>query len=988
MLTLKTLGPSLAVLMVGSAAVTSPARADLNGFADFAPVNAGGHGTSVGYSADKTLLTLTDGGPHEAASAFGSAPQRIRAFRATFTYQATHLGGPNPPGGGDGAAFVVQNDPHGVRALGSDGNALGYGGGADQITRSGALRLSIFPDSGEGVGIGGASEPYGDTGGVDLRSGHPIQVTLDYDGAVLTETLKDQTTGDAATEEHALDLPAAVGGDTALVGFTGASGDATAAQAVSGFAFTVLPDVPPAQRKHIHVIAKTYRTLADYVDPFIGTDGGGNCYPGAVAPFGMVQFSPDTGTNGIGYGYGDHQIAGFSLTHMSGVGCDDYGDVFLTATTGPVQTQPADYRSPYSHRQESASPGYYQVRLTKFNVNAELTATLRAGVARFTFPANQVDNILVPISHTLTHTYAAQAQVVGDDEIDGSVTSQSFCGAGQRYSVYFAMRFDRPFDQHGTWTGATLAEGGRAAAQTDDGQPPIGAYVRYLPAASISLTGTRSVTARIGISFVDIAGARENLKREVGGKSFEAVRRQTARDWEKELGVLTTDGGATDQRVRFYTALYHALLMPNVFSDADGRYIGFDNQIHQTPNGHLIYANYSGWDIYRTEVPLLALVAPQRLQDMCQSIALMYRQGGWIDRWPQANTYTNVMCGSPLTTMVATAWNAGLRDFDIATAYEGMMKDATQPPPPGKPYGGESNVHYMDQVGYIPDDKEGYGSVSQTEEDCIAYSALASVAASLGRAGDAAYLSKRALNYRNLFDPDTKFLRPRLLNGQWQAPFDPAQEHGYVEGSAWHYRWLAPQDVAGLIRLMGGDDAFNAEMDKFFSYPHPVWDDHYYNPYNETDLEAPFLYDFSGVPWKTQARVRELQADAYKITPDGIPGNDDCGTMSSWYVLSAMGLYAVDAGRPFYELCSPLFPKVALHLSRPYAGRAFTVSAPAASDENQYVQSARLNSAALPRCWVPTDAITQGGSLTFTLGASPNKDWGAAAENRPPSLSH
>ena len=969
----------VALIVAGTAAVI-PAWADLSGFTGFAPVNVSGHGTSVGYSADHSLLTLTDGGKHEATSGFGSEAQRVMAFRASFIYQATNFGGPNPPGGGDGAAFVIQNDPRGVAALGEDGGAVGYSR-SNAITRSAALRLGIFPESGEGLSTGGSDSSSEDTGAVDLRSGHPIQVTLDYDGAVLTETLKDQTTGDTATTEHALDLPTAVGGETAFVGFSGGSGDATATQTVSGFTFTTLPDVPPAGRKHIHTVTKAYKTLTDYVNPIIGTDGGGNTFPGAVAPFGMAQFSPDTNTPSIGYAYGDRHIQGFSLTHMSGVGCNDFGDVFLTATTGPVKTEVADYQSPYSHRYEAASPGYYQVQLSRFSVNAELTATTHTGVARFTFPAGQPANILIPISHTLTTTYAASAQVVGNSEVDGHVTSQSFCGAGQRYTVYFVMQVDRPFSAFGTWTGDATTDGSRAASQSDEKALGVGVYLRYPSGLNTP------VTARIGISFVDLAGARANLKAEVGGKGFDAVRAQTMKVWEKQLGVLSVDGGAADQRVRFYTSLYHALLMPNVFSDTDGRYLGFDNKTHQAAPGHPVYANYSGWDIYRTEVPLLALIAPQRLQDMCQSIVLMYQQGGWIDRWPQANTYTNVMCGSPLTVMMATAWNAGLHGFDMNAVYPGMFKDATQSPPPNKPYGGESNVKYMDQVGYIPDDKEGYGSVSQTEEDCLAYSALASVAASLGRTGDADYLRKRALFYRNLFDPATKFLRPRLLNGQWQTPFNPAQENGYVEGSGWHYRWLAPQDVAGLIGLFGGDDAFNAEMDKFFSYTHPVWDDHFYNPYNETDLEAPFLYDFSGAPWKTQARVRELQADAYKVTPDGIPGNDDCGTMSSWYVLSAMGLYAVDAGRPLYEMCSPLFPKMILHLSKPYVGHTFVVSAPAASDANQYVQSVRLNARDLERCWVPTAAITQGGSFAFMLGNAPNKDWGAAAGERPPSLS-
>ncbi len=955
--------------------LTTPAWADLTGFANFAPVNGG----KAGYDAAKTTLTLTDGGASEAASAFASAPQTIAAFRAAFTYQATDFGGDNG-GGADGVAFVLQDDPRGAQAMGdaSAGAALGYGG-TGAITPSAALRLNIFRNSGENFSVNGADASYGDTDTVDLRSGHPIRVTLDYDGGTLVATLQDQTTGQAFTDERALDLTKILGRGTALVGFSGASGNTTARQTVRDFQFTSLPPVPVAARRHLNPVVKTYKTLTDYVNPLIGTAAGGDTYPGAVAPFGMVQFSPDTSSPSIGYDYGDRQIQGFSLTHMSGVGCSDFGDVFLTATTGPIKTDVADYQSTFSHRRESASPGYYQAHLSRWNVNAELTATERAGLARFTFPAGQPGNVLVPISHTLTDTYGAQAQIVGNDEIDGQVTSKSFCGSPARYTVYFVMRFDQPFKTFGTWTGAAQTDGSRSAAQAEH-QPGIGAYATFAP-------GVQAVTARVGISFVDIAGARKNLEAEVGGKDFDAVRAQTTKKWENELHVIDINGGTTDQRTIFYTALYHCLLMPNVINDTDGRYLGYDNQIHQIGAGHALYANYSGWDIYRDEAPLLALIAPQRVSDMCQSIALMYQQGGWIDRWPQANTYTNVMCGSPLTSLVATAWNDGLRGYDIGALYEGMYKDATQPAPGGKPYAGEANVGWMDKVGYIPQDKEGYGAVSQTEEDCYAYAALASVADSLGKAGDAAFLRKRALNYRNVFDPDTKFLRPRNADGSWLTPFDPTKEQGYVEGSGWHYRWLVSQDVQGLISLFGGDDAFNTQLDSFFAYPHPEWNDRYYNPYNETDLQVPFLYDYSGQPYKTQSRVRELLADAYKTTPDGIPGNDDCGTMSAWYIFAALGFYPTDPARPAFELCSPLFPKATIHLSAPYKGKTFTVNARQASADNAYIQSVQVGRHSQNWPWITQSDIANGGTLNVTLGATPKTGWGAAPTLRPPSLS-
>ena len=721
-------------LVALAAGVIAPARADISGFASFAPVNASGHAAATGLSDDKAVLTLSDGGADEATSAFAASPQPVSGFHAAFTYQADKLGGPSP-GGADGAVFILQNDPRGVKALGGQGGGMGYaaGDGGVAVSRSVAFRLTLYGASGVSVSTDGAAESPGDTLPVDLRSGHPVRVTLEYDGATLTETLKDLTTGETFTGQDDLNVAGAVG-PTALVGFSGASGAATARQTIRDFSFVSKPAtakfVPPAPQA-----PKLHKTLTSYVNPMIGTDGGGDTLPGAGAPFGMTLFSPDTHAPSVGYGYGDHRIEGFSLTHMSGVGCDDEGDVFLTATTGPIKTQAADYLSPFSHKRELASAGYYSVNLRRWNVDAELTATERTGLVRFTFPAGQPANILLPLSHTLTRTERADLHFVGPETVEGSVRSQAFCGAGQFYTTYFTLKLDRPVQTSGTFTGDSVTAGSGTARQEGPKAPPIGAYLSF-PASEKPFT----VTARIGISYVDLDGARRNLAQEVGGRSFDQVRKATEASWEKELHRIEITGGTTEQRTVFYTSLYHCFLMPSVFSDVDGRYLGFDNAVHQTKPGHPVYADYSGWDIYRTEAPLLTLIEPQRMQDMCQSISLMYQQGGWIDRWPQANVYTNVMCGSPLTTVAATAWNAGLHGFDMAALYPGMVKDATQPAPPGKPYQGEAHVQYMDTVGYIPDDKEGYGSVSQTEEDCLAYAALASVSASLGKTADARFL--------------------------------------------------------------------------------------------------------------------------------------------------------------------------------------------------------------------------------------------------------
>jgi predicted alpha-1,2-mannosidase len=976
---------ALAAFLVALLFTFSPsAHADVAGFTGFASMNSSGAVKSVGLSDDKATLTLTDGGISEAGSAFQSIPQTVAGFHAEFTYQADNFGGP-PPGGADGATFILQNDPRGVKALGGAGGGLGYGvgDGGTAIGRSAAFQLGIYPTSGAGVGTDGSVGGLGDTEGVDLRSGHPVRVTLDYDGATLLETLKDLVTGQVFTGEEDLDLPAALGGGSAFVGFSGGSGATTARQTVRDFVFQSKPATahPAPPVKMAPKMPLGHHTLASYVDPMIGTDGGGDTLPGAGAPFGMTLFSPDTHAPSVGYFYSDHRIEGFSLTHMSGVGCDDEGDVFLTATTGPVKTKTAEYASAFRHDGETASAGYYQVHLRRWKVNAELTATERTGLIRFTFPSTAPGNILIPISHTLTHTSDAEIHIVGNDTVEGSVRSQSFCGAPAYYTTYFTLKLDRPFGTFGTFAGDTRTDSSRDAAQTGPNTPGVGAYLRF-PARYQPFT----VTARIGISYVDIAGARRNLAQEVGTHSFDEVRKATEAVWDKELHKIEITGGTEAQRTIFYTSLYHSFLMPSVASDVDGRYLGYDNAIHSVKPGHPLYADFSGWDIYRTEAPLLALVQPKRLQDMCQSIALMYQQGGWIDRWPQANTYTNVMCGSPLTTVAATAWNVGLHGFDMAALYPGMYKDATEAPPPNKPFYGEGNVGYMDSLGYIPDDKEGYGSVSQTEEDCYAYAALASVAASLGKTRDAQFLAKRALNYRHLFDPDTKFLRPKLANGAWYGPFDPTQEHGYVEGTGWHYRWLVQHDVGGLIDLFGGDAPFNAELDKFFGYAHPGWTGQYYNPYNETDLQAPFLYDYSGAPWKTQARVRELLADAYGTTPTGIPGNDDCGTMSAWYVFAALGLYPTDPARPAYELAAPLFPKAVVHLEAPYPISSFTVEAPNTSAANIYLRGLQVGGQTWPKPWLTQADIARGKTLKYTLGAEPDKGWGTGKEARPPSL--
>jgi predicted alpha-1,2-mannosidase len=727
------------------------------------------------------------------------------------------------------------------------------------------------------------------------------------------------------------------------------------------------------------------------VNPLIGTGrgpgGGINLFPGATTPFGMVQLSPDTESHGYGYHYADTDIQGFSMTHMSGPGCANEGDVFFAATTGNVHTQAFDLRSAYTHTDETAAPGYYQVRLLQWDINAELSATDRTGIARFTFPGGKPVNILVPISRTLDNTAGASIQIVGDREIQGHVEDHAFCGNHQTYKVYFVMQFSRPFSQYGTWSDATprgpeaIAAESRTATQSASA-PWIGAYATW-PAADHPQT----VVAKVGISYVDLDGARNNLKSEAEKKDFSAIRNDARSAWNRALSSIEVTGGSAAQRTVFYTALYHSLMMPTIFSDADGRYLGFDGKIHQVEHGHLIYANYSGWDIYRSEIPLLAMIEPRRMEDMAQSIVLMYQQGGWIDRWPQFNLYTNVMAGSPLTVALANARLDGLHGFDIDAAWEGMLKDATVAPPAGQPYHGEDGIEWINKLHYVPNDQVRYGSVSQLQEDCIAYASLYRLAAALGKTGAAKMFYDRALYYRNVFNPQDHFFRPRNTDGQWVADFDPMRDsHGFIEGSGWHYQWLEPADLAWVVDNMGRD-LFNQRLTEFFDYKIPAWYGQYYNPYNETDLEAPFEFNFSGRPWETQRVVRRVLNENYTATPDGVPGNDDCGEMSSWAVLSMMGIYTVDPASLAYELVGPVFPKVALHLHDPYKGKTFTLLATGAAPDAPYIQSVQLNGHLHHQNWISFHDISGGGTLHFTLGTTPNHSWGAAPEDAPPSLS-
>ena len=737
------------------------------------------------------------------------------------------------------------------------------------------------------------------------------------------------------------------------------------------------------------------------VNPFIGTANGGNTYSGAVVPFGMASVNPIAAKLMIGgYGYNRKRYRGFAMTMMSGTGALNEGDVLFTATTGPVRVQQKQWEFTFNHQDERAIPGYYRVLMNPWGIKAQLTATTRCGMVKFTFPAGSRRNILLPISLADTPVAASTVRIVGNRTLTGLVCSQAFCGIKKNITVYFAMQCSRPFKMHGTWTKYTVVRGGTMITQGPK-RNNIGAYVSW-PAASRQT----AIRVRVGISYVSINGAIRNLKAEMPSWKFSTYRAAALKKWNKALGVIQVRGGSPAHRTIFYTALYHALLIPNIFNDVDGRYVGFDEKIHHVPAGHKhIYANFSGWDIYRSEIPLLAILEPQRVADMAQSLVEMYKQQGYMDRWPEANVSTGVMNGNPLTITLVSIWNAGIHNFDVKTAWEAMLRQtiihnpadwcqgqgqgplwhagATQP----------SRWHNQAPGPYQGVWREQHGAaiaantnVATAEEYDIAFAALAQFAKEFHKTGLAAYLTQRALGYRTLYDPATGFMQGKTARGAWRKLTKKRRDQYdfsfYCEGSAWEYLWLVPEDVRGLIELLGGDQRFVVRLQHFFNAGH-------YDPTNEPDLEAPWEFDYARCPWLTQKYVAQVADKAFTDTPGGLAGggNDDCGEMSAWYVLTQLGLYPEFPGRPQFVLSTPRFSKIIIRLRAPYTGRQFIINAPGAGGKKIYIQSSALNGQTLNRPWLPESAITKGGAWNVQVGSRPNKHWSSADNARPWSIS-
>ncbi|MGW1075874.1 GH92 family glycosyl hydrolase [Streptomyces sp. NPDC002537] len=741
--------------------------------------------------------------------------------------------------------------------------------------------------------------------------------------------------------------------------------------------------------------------LTGLVNPFIGTKNEGNTFPGAAVPFGMVQLSPDTG-HSTGYDYKDGHIRGFSTVHLSGVGCRIGGDLPVLPTTGEVTlTDNARYAAAFDHRDEEARPGYYRVGLSSYGgITAELTATARSGVQRYTFPATDKANVLLDTGQSLHRTVSTTVEVVDSRTVRSTITGRGFCQDTRPYTLHTITRFDRPFTAFGTWNGDRVTPGSRASTGTGRN----GAWVRF------DTTRDRAVEATTAISYVDAKGAEGNLRAEPGG--FDRAARAAREAWQQRLAAVRAVGGGAPLRRAFYTSLYHAFLAPNIGSDADGRYTGWDQRPHRA-DGFTYYQNWSLWDTYRSQAQLLSLLAPRESRDMALSVLRVDRDGGWLPKWGYGTVETNIMTGDPVTPFLTNAYQAGLLTGHEEEAYRALRKNADGVPPADSPaMGRDGNAEYVKNgyVPYLPDrakkkpgDSDVQQGASATLEYALADAALAKMARGLGHRADAERYAARSRNYRNLYDQSTGFFRARDGQGVFTGPADPAKSVGFHEGTAWQYQWLVPQDMPGMVRLIGGRDKANARLDSFFAYdrllrdpartarevwvngPYDYYNADKYNPQNEPDLIAPYTYLSTGRPWKT-TDVVHAALTLFTDTPDGMTGNDDLGTMSSWMVLSAIGVYPVQPGGDAWGLSTPVFERVDLRLDRHWYPRGqLTVTAPGTSDTDRYVQSVRLDGAAHDRTYLTTAQLKKAGRLDFRVGATPSR-WGTALSAMAPAI--
>lgn len=726
-----------------------------------------------------------------------------------------------------------------------------------------------------------------------------------------------------------------------------------------------------------------------WVNPFIGTGGfptyvAGDDIPGATLPFGMVRLSPDTHTfckwltgdeetiSTAGYYYADSQIMGFSHTRMVGTGAYDGGHFRVFPATG--HNGWTNYLKHkflhFSHASEAASPGYYAVRFENPGVRVELTATERVGLHRYTFSENEKPHLLIDVASALGCRKTTEGEVnvlPGKQEVSGCIrTFASFSGRYGGEKVYFFARFGQPFQSVAVWSGAQYLKG-RLSVISDK------------PGVDLSFSNENKVIElRMGISYVSVANARENLETETGNLTFAQVQQRASEKWEEKLGLIKIEGGTASQRRIFYSALYRSLQMPTLFNDANGDYMGFDKQVHKT-DGFNYYTDLSLWDTFRTIHPLFTLIVPDEQRNMMVSLVKMCEQGGVLPRWPSGYGYTGSMIGASADIVISEAYQKGIRGFDVEQAYQAMRKAALaidQPKEGFKPRGGMDDCL---KFGYCPADKMER-SVSKTLEYAYADDAISKLANALGYTNDALLFSKHAQFYRNIWNPETQYFQGRFSNGKFDPDFKPLKltyldfsekyTKAYVEGCALQWRWALFFDSEGLISLFKSRENFVDELNKFFekadSTRGTVTPGSYYWHGNEPDIHAAYLFNAVGRPDLTQKWVRWILDNKYGDDYDGVDGDDDAGTLSAWYVWSALGMYPV-AGSDVYQLGAPLFSKAEIKMG----DKLLTVVAVNYSPQNKYVKQIWLNDVPLGRYWIKHAEIAQGGVLRFEMSDKP-----------------
>lgn len=759
----------------------------------------------------------------------------------------------------------------------------------------------------------------------------------------------------------------------------------------------------------------------DYVDPFIGTDFFGHTFPGPSLPYGMVHLSPDVNNQGwpycAGYLYSENSIMGFSHTHWSGVGMVDGGELLLMPVVGQkLQTLPGSpdhpdegYRSRFDHADEEASPGYYAVLLKDYNIKAELTCTKRVGFHRYTFPETDNARIILDLGHQIgnnTSEELSELTIVQNNRIEGVKSA----GLGK---LYFVAEFSKPFLYYGTFDNEyKTPESGGSIWPYKNGEAGknIGAFVTFRTSAG------EQIMVKVGISYTSVEGARNNLHTEIPGWDFDRIKDDARSIWNKELKRITIDGATAEQKKIFHTAMYHSLLAQYISQDVDGKYAGPDKKIHEA-KGYDFYGSFSCWDTYRSQHPLLTLIAPGNVNDFIKSIEAKTRAYGWLPAQHFMNVFGEAMVGDHLIPIIVDAYRKGFRDYDVHFLNQAMRTKALEEPKPPVPsHMARSGLLYYMELGYIPVDKVTE-SVSNTLE--LAYDdwCIAQLGKELGKMEDYDLFLKRANNYKNLWDGQTQFMRPRKADGSWLEElngreqeivkegghsyyryFDPLlvgrrPNRHYTESNAWQYIWSVQHDVQGLIDLFGSREAFISKLDAFFEMSPNITPPKYvgvvgtigqYVHGNQPSHHVAYLYNYAGAPWKTQRRVRQVMDELYRTGPGGICGNEDMGSLSSWYVLSALGFYPVTPGEAVYAIGSPLFGKASIHMDN---GKTFTVEAQQNSSENKYIQWATLNGKPLERTWLSHSEIIAGGTLVFRMGPEPNKKWGSKPSDAPPSMS-